>query len=141
MFPMIWNANGDVINGRDLGKKKKRKMQLQPDSACHFTSSRRILNEGNGPGDVIMRREKKKEQKCNEIRTRYVTLVSSQYIARMAILTIKMKRKHFLPSFRVIRVTFHVLFFLIIFYVSSSMVAESDLSSYTNWFPDREPKK
>jgi len=38
-----------------------------------------------------------------------------------------MKRKHLSPSFRVVLVTFHVQFFLIIFYVSSSMVAESDL--------------
>jgi hypothetical protein len=45
----------------------------------------------------------------------------------MAILIFKMKRKHLSPSFRVVLVTFHVQFFLIIFYVSSSMVAESDL--------------
>jgi len=90
MFPMIWNANGDVFNGGDLGKKKKcndnrtrhvtfpavkKKLQRQPNSACHFTSSRRILNEGNGHGDVSNARDLEKEkEKCNDNRTRHVTL-------------------------------------------------------------------
>ena len=109
MFPMIWNANGDIINGRDLGKKKKcndnrtrhvnfpvvkekkivtttglgmslfqqskKKLQRQPNSACHFSSSRRILNEGNGHGDVSNGRDLEKEkEKCNDNRTRHVTL-------------------------------------------------------------------
>jgi len=59
MFPMIWNANGDIINGRDLGKKKK----------CNDNRTRHV----NFPAV-----KKKLKKNCNDNRSRQCHFTSSQ---------------------------------------------------------------